>query len=286
MNQTFVYRKHLRAPFKNLIMILMMVFLGIIIMTLGILSTSQGKMNSNDSSVYDIIIVVAILFAFVFIFLEVGIIYLLLFKRFQSINITLTDDAIVYNNAKKQIIILYEDIQKLEFPSVKYTGGWIKIVYKGGNIRLTVVLEHIGDFIYALKGKIDEREMEQIYNEKKMISFFKTAVFADESWERIYHNYKFQLAASYICTIITILILWCFDNSSNNDHFIYGGLLAPVVGYLISEIIIGIKLKKRFIVGELRLLPNNPEFEQKIFNICLLGSSIGYLLIILVVMLR
>ena len=284
MNQTFVYRKHLRAPFVSFIIAIMLMFLGIIIMTFGILFTSQLKMSRIDPFAFGIAMLVGILFAFIIIVLEVGIFYLFLFKRFKSINITLTDDTIVYNNAKKQITIPYEDIEKLVFPSIKYTGGWVKINYRGGNIRLTVVLEHIGDFIYELKKKLDEREMTHVYNEKKMISFFKTASFSDESWERIYHNYKLQLIISYLCIIITTVILRCFNNSSNSQYFIYGSLVAPLVGYLISEIIIGVKLKKRFIIGELKLLPRNTEFEQKIFINLLMGFSIGYLLILLLIM--
>ena len=286
MNQTFVYRKHLRAPFVSFIIAIMLMFLGIIIMTFGILFTSQLKMSRFDPFAFGIAMLVGILFAFVLIVLEVGLFYLFLFKRFKSINITLTDNAIVYNNAKKQIIIPYEDIEKLVFPSIKYTGGWVKINYKGGNIRLTVVLEHIGDFIYELKKKLDEREMTHVYNEKKIISFFKTASFSDESWERIYHNYKLQLILSYLCIIITTVILRCFNNSSNSQYFIYGSLAAPLVGYLFSEIIIGVKLKKRVIIGELRLLPRNLEFEQKIFINALMGFSIGYLLLLLVILVR
>jgi len=284
MNQTFIYRKHLRAPFISFIRIIMLLFLEIGIMTFGILFTNHQKMNRYEPFVLGIVIMIVLLIMFLFILLEVGIFYLLLFKRFKAIKITLTDDAIVYNNTKKQIIIPYEDIQKLTFPSIKYTGGWLKIAYKGGSIRLTVVLEHIGDFIYELKEKIDNREMKQVYNEKKMFSFFKTAVFADESWERVYYSYKFQLVMSYICIIITTVIILCFDNPNNNAFYIFGSLVAPLLGYIISEIIIGIKIKKRVIKGELRLSPRNPELEQKVFKICLMGFSIGYLLLLLVIM--
>jgi len=284
MNQTFIYRKHLRAPFISFIRIIMLLFLEIGIMTFGILFTNHQKMNRYEPFVLGIVIMLVVLIMFLFVLLEVGIFYLLLFKRFKAINITLTDDAIVYNNTKKQIIIPYEDIQKLTFPSIKYTGGWLKIAYKGGSIRLTVGLEHIGNFIYELKEKVDDRGIEQVYKEKKLFSFFKTAVFADESWERVYYGYKFQLVMSYICIIVTIVMIWCFNNSSYNAFYIYGSLVAPLLGYIISEIIIGIKVKKRIKIGELRLSPRNAELEQKVFKICLMGFSIGYLLLLLVIM--
>jgi len=280
MNQTFVYRKHLRASFSSFIKAVLLLILGIAIIAFGLLFTNQKERTVEDTIAIVIVFVIVILIVLILMLLEVGIIYLILLRRFRSISVTLTDDGIVYNNSKKQIIIPYEDVQKLVFPSVKYTGGWIKIVYRGGNIRLTVVLEHIGDFIYELKKKMDDREMSHVYNEKKLISFFKTAVFADESWARIYHNYKLQLVISYICLIMTTVMIRGFNDSSNSKSFIYGALLAPLLGYLISEIIIGLKLKKRLINGELRVSPRVPEFEQKVFNISIMVFSLGYLLLL------
>lgn len=279
MNQTYVYRKHLRSPFKYLLLMEVIVFVGVVIMLSGLIITDEQKMNGNSLIIGGIILLVV----FLFISLEMGLCYLLLMKRFKSISITLTEDAIVYTNSKARIIIPYLDIEKLEFPSIKYTGGWLKIIYKGGNIRLTVVLEHIGDFINELKEKMNEREMAHVYNEKKMFSFFKTAVFSDESWERLYQNYKFMLVTYYLCMILTIVILRFNGNSSDNRFYIFGSLLGPLLGYLISEIIIGIQVKKRVVREELRLLPRNPEFEQKVFKILLIGFSLGYLLILLVI---
>ena len=288
MNQTFIYRKHLTAPLKSYIRMIAIMFLGIALLTFGLLFANHETMNQNEPFFFGIVMLIVLLIVFCVALLEIVILYFLFYKRFQSINITLTEDAIIYNNAKKQTIVPYEDIEKITFPSIKYTGGWIKIAYKGGSIRLTVVLEHIGDFVYELKEKIDERDLQQIYKEKKMFSFFKTATFADESWERLYHTYKIQLVMTYISIIITTVMIRFFDNSSNYEHYnyIFGSLVAPLLGYIISEVIIAIKIKKRIVIGELRLLPRNPGFEQKVFNICFMGFSIGYLLLMLVTMVR
>lgn len=281
MNQTYVYRKHLRSSFLYFILMELSLFIGIAIMLFSLIFSNEWKLDGLD-----IIIITIILFAmFLLISFEMLIIYLVLIKRFKSINVTVTNHAIEYTNSKGMTIIPYEDIEKLEFPSIKYTGGWVKIKFKGGSIRLTVVLEHIGDFICELKEKLNEREMAHVYNEKKMFSFFKTAVFSDESWERVYHNYKVQLLIHYLCIIFTTVILCMFENSRNNKLYIYGSLAAPFLGYLISEIIIGFKIKKRVDREGLRLLPRNLAFEQKSFRLSILAFSIGYLLFLLVAML-
>jgi hypothetical protein len=274
MNQTYVYRRHLRAPIQYLLLVEAIMFIGIALALVGLILSDKEEMNWHDFMIIGIIL----LAVFLFITLEMGIMYLLLTRRFKSISVTLNDDAIVYTNSKGQIMIPYEDIEKLEFPSIKYTGGWVKIIYKGGNIRLTVVLEHIGDFISELKEKLKERQMEHVYNEKKMFSFFKTAVFSDESWERLYHNGKVQVATHYLCIIVTTVILLLSDYSSYNYMFVMGSLFAPLLGFLISEVIIGIRVKKRVVSEKLKLLPRVPEFEYRLFHIFIIGFSIAYLL--------
>lgn len=276
MNKTYFYRKHLRAPFKYMMLVVAVIFLGVILMSFGLMITDDQGMNGTLIGIISIVILVA----FLVVSGEMLLMYLLLMKRFKSISIMLTAEGIEYVNAKKKIFIPYEDIVKLEFPSIKYTGGWAKIVYKGGNVRLTVVLEHIGDFISDLKEKMNEREMAYVYNEKKLFSFFKTAVFADESWERLYRNSKLQVATHFLCIIATTIILLLHGNSSDNQLLIIGSVVAPLLGYLVSEVILGAKVRKRVNKQEFRVLPRNPEYEKKVFNIAIIGFSVAYLLMI------
>jgi hypothetical protein len=125
--------------------------------------------------------------------------------------------------------------------------------------------------------------MAYVYDEKKMFSFFKTAIFSDESWERLYHNYKIQLAVNYICIIFTTAILMFHNIPGLTKVLLFGSMAAPLLGYLVSEIIIGVKVKQRVDMEELRLLPGNPEFEQKVYNSSITAFSIGYIIILLLV---
>jgi hypothetical protein len=88
----------------------------------------------------------------------------------------------IYTNRKGVIIIPFDTITHLKFPSVKYTGGWIKIVSPKNSIRLTVVIQDIGDFLQELKNALDRKEFSNCYNRKKMFSFFKTAEFSNQCW--------------------------------------------------------------------------------------------------------
>jgi hypothetical protein len=279
MKKIYVYRKHLRLPFRYFMLATGYIFMLTILMVLGFIITDEQKADGLIFAISGFIILVI----FIFLVLELCIIYVLFLKRFQSISVTLTDDEIIYINSKKCISIAYEDIEKLEFSSVKYMGGCVEIVYKGGAIRLTVVLEDIGEFIYKLKDKINEQNRSHVCSEKKLFSFFKTAVFADESWDRLYHNYHIQLAAHYLCIIITIIILKLCGNAVYNQIFIYGALLAPLFGFILSEVLIGTHVKQRVNLKKLKLLPRNQELEHKSFKYSMSGFLIGYLLFVLVI---
>lgn len=226
-----------------------------------------------------VIIIAIILFVSIIITLELLLMYALFFRRFKYISIKLGEQGIVYTNIKEQIFIPYEDINMIQFPSIKYMGGWTKIVYRNGNIRLTVVLENIGEFMEELKQKLDERNMMDVYDEDKFFSFYKTAVFADESWERLYGNIATQAITCFVCILITIVTLVLHGGHVNSTLYMYASLIVPILGYLISEIIMVFQVKKRIEDDCYQLLARNKDFEKKIFNYCSLGAAIIYLIL-------
>lgn len=153
-------------------------------------------MLGNEEPLWLEFIIMGIVIVSIFIFFMVifTIEYFIIIRRFKKIKVTLTESCIIYKNLKKEIKTPYDDIEMLKFPSIKYTGGWVKIIFKGGNIRLTVVLENIGNFLYELKNILDSKGKSHTYKEDNMFSFFKTASLSDESWERLYDNIRFMLA--------------------------------------------------------------------------------------------
>lgn len=272
----YQYRKHLRGTFLNyfigLIIFSSFVFLGI----LGTVLSFGEEFNIINFIVITIIMVVI----FIFLLFELAIIYFLMIKRFRYINVTLEENEIIYENKKKKIVIPYEEIISIKYPSVRYLGGWMQIKYNGGKIRLTVVLEDIGEFMYRLKEILDEKGKSNTYNEKKSLNFFKTASLVDESWERIYFNIKFILITEYISLIITI-ILGAIGFIRTEFPLIMLGIAAPIIGYTISEIIIAISFSKRIIGKEFKVLPRDTKKENNILRIGVIASTILYIVIII-----
>lgn len=270
------YRKHLRGSFLNycvgLIIFLSFVFLGVF----GAILADGTKFKNIDFLFLGYLIAGA----FVFLLLEFTLLYFLFLKRFKYINVTLTEESIIYKNKKKKIIIPYDEITLIKYPSIKYTGGWIKIKYNGGKIRLTVVLENIGEFMYQLKTILDKRGKSNVYNEKKSFSFFKTASFSDESWDRLYTNIKYLIIIEYLSLLIIIFL--AFSAMIQYGVFtVIGGFFAPLVGYVITEIIIGSRVSKRVVDGQFKLIPKDLNKEKNMIKIFTAVSTSLYIFLII-----
>lgn len=61
-----------------------------------------------------------------------------------------------------------------------------------------------------------------------------------------------------------------------------GGLIAPLIGYLLSEIIIGTTVKKRLVKGEYKLEARDVEEENRILRTCMLVTTAIYILAVLI----
>ncbi|WP_156625262.1 hypothetical protein [Clostridium tertium] len=271
-----MYRKHLRGSFLNYCVAIGVFFCFVLIGILGAVFSDGSELKDIDFSLVGKVILVM----FIIIFLEFTLLYFLLLKRFKYINVTLEEEAIIYNNKKKKIVIPYEDITSIRYPSIRYTGGWMEIKYTDGKIRLTVVLENVGDFMYKLKEILDKRGLSNVYNEKKSFNFYKTATFADESWERIYRNIKYLISMEYIVLLI-IIFLSISGITQNNFIITMVCLSAPTIGYLISEIIIGSKVSKRIVQGEFKIAPQDLNKDIR-FTRILIAASIFISLILIV----
>ena len=215
--------------------------------------------------------------------LEFTFIYFTMYKRFKKIYFTLTEEGIIYNNAKGEIKIPYENIISLKFPSLKYTGGWLKIIHPNGNIRITVVLKNIGDMIKTLKSKLDEKSMSHIYDEKRMYKFFKTAEYSDQSWERIYEKVKFIMSFILLNLGVSAIFSAFITEVFVKFILLIGSIMGSLIPYLITEIIIGRKLakgssKEGFIVPK-----RNKIFENVIYKWSFGIYAIIYLIMLIII---
>lgn len=258
MENKYIYRKHLREPAKFFLILILMFIMPYFIIAADITLTYNTEIGL-------ILFLIGAAIA-VFICLELLLIYFILYRRFKKIYVVLNEEEIIYNNSGGEIRIPYENIKALKFPSIKYTGGWVKIIHNNGNIRLTVVLENIGEMVKSLKKKLDEKNLSGIYNDKAISKFYKTAKYSDQSWERIYENLKLFIIAILINFGVAAVYSAFITDVPVKIFVIAAALVGPLLVFVISEIIFGRKLaigasKENFSVPE-----RDKQFEFKMYK--------------------
>lgn len=279
MENKYIYRKHLREPAKFFLTIELMF---IIIYTVASVVMMSALNDTRTDSTLLIFLGVGIGIV-VFMSLEFLLIYFALYKRFKKINVTLTEEGIVYNNAKSELKIPYEHIIALKFPSIKYTGGWINIKHTTGNIRLTVVLENIGDMVKNLKSKLDDKNISVTYKENAMYNFFKTAKYSDQSWERIYEKIKLFLIVMVINLIIGAIFTSIITDVLVKTLILIGSIIGPNIPFIIAEIILARKLAKGASKEEFSVPNRNKPLEKKIYKLLFGIYAIIYLVALIVI---
>ncbi len=198
--------------------------------------------------------------------------------RFVKISVTLKDDFIIYRNVKGVTEIPIDQIQQLEFPSIKYTGGWLKVKYPGGNIRLTVVLERIGDFLKELKTILDRKGMQNVYNRKAMFSFYKTAEFSDQSWDRMYEIFKRLILFTTLNTLSGALINLFIKRSLMGMFYTIAIGSLPLLIYIITEVLIANRMAKKSNEERFEVEQRDLGFEKKVYKTAFISYIIGSVL--------
>ena len=269
MEKQYVYRKHVRKM-QKILPIILCSFIALYFLFIAIVFSIVDFNNEAKFLFLFIGFFIAVVMGLeaVFIWIFLG--------RFVKVKVTLTDDYIIYRNAKGETRIPIDQIQRLEFPSIKYTGGWMKIIYPGGNVRLTVVLERIGDFLKELKTIIDSKGKEDTYDRKAVFSFYKTAEFSDQSWDRIYEIFVKLILFTLVNFIVGIVFKSFISDQMIGILLIAVSCGLPALIYSISEFIIATRIAKQSSEERFEVPQRNKEFENKIYKTAFSIYSVVY----------
>lgn len=199
------------------------------------------------------------------------------FGRFTKILVTLTDDEIIYKNIKGETRIPIADIQRIETPSINYAGGWITIISSKDTIRLTVALENIGDFVKNLKNFLDKKGAQNTYNRQTMFSFYKTAVYADQSWERLYEIFLKMCGGGIGLSALSIFISILLGKPAVIIWLLTGALFLPIVIYFIGELVFVSKVSKQANEEHFEIKPRDKAYEKRVYSLCVIIGLVIYL---------
>ncbi|MDS0525275.1 hypothetical protein NNC19_06245 [Clostridium sp. SHJSY1] len=263
MENKYVYREHLRKPSKFFLLVASMIIVPYFIIALEMTLTVNLRDTIGAGVIFFFVGIVLV----IIIGIEFLLIYLIMYRRFKKIYVILTEEGIIYNNAKGEIRIPYESITSIKFASVKYTGGWVKIIHNNGKIRLTVVLEDIGEMVKNLKDKIDERNITNIYKDKSIFNFIKTAKYTDHSWERVYEHLK-KFVVAVLVNLGVGAIAVAFSDEIFPKFFIpMLAIVGPLLTFVVTEIIFAIKLSRGVSKEKFYIPGRDKEFEAKIYKL-------------------
>lgn len=273
MDKQYVYRKHLRNPQKYLIALLLFFIIVYVACAATFMLTDKDMDTVLGITIFAI--VGAVILGIMAI--EFLILYFVLFRRFKKISVSLTDEGIVYNNINGVTNIPYKEITSLKFPYVRYMGGWIKIMHGKSNIKLTVVLENIGDFLKNLKQKLDDMNFK--YDEKKMYNFYKTAEFSDQSWERVYDYIKWLILFVALNVALSVFFIFLGIETASAFLLIMCSIVIPVIVFVIAEAVIGRKLARGASIESFSVPERDKKFELSVYKWAFGVYTVLYLIV-------
>jgi len=212
----------------------------------------------------------------IIIVVEAGVLWRVL-GGLAATNVVLTDEALIYTDRKGTTTIPYEDITSLEFPSVKYTGGWIKINTASKPIRLTVVVQGIHRLLLELKQQLDRRGLSHKYNEKKFFSFIKTSAYSDHSWDRFYRIWAFVIGTPVLTGLIGgITAAGLHLNRYQRMTLLLPIIMFPLVPYIIAEFILGKRTTQQSNLDEFYIPEPDLAYENKVYLNALIWGCVGF----------
>lgn len=206
--------------------------------------------------------------------------FIKMYNRFLKVKVSLTEDAIVYTNAKGVTTIPYEAIDQIQFPSLKYLGGWIKIISGKDVIRLTVVIEDIAEFLLEFKEQLDAHELGHLYTDKHYRDFFKTSTYADMSWARMYRIFLKFILLTILSMVISSVVGVIVAIGDARLNFWLFGFIYPTAVYTISELILGQMMRKKFKFETYQVIKNDLEAENTVYKWTLIIGTVVYFILL------
>lgn len=217
---------------------------------------------------------IGLVIGFFLIILEIGVIYLI-YGWMVATQVAIEGDTLIHKNRKGEDRIPMRDIIRLEFPSIPYGGGWLKIVTAKKTIRLTVVFEDIATFCRFLKGRL-LRLNHPCFDEAKFYRFQQLAFASDLSWLRVYRYFWRSMAVFLLGDLVLAFVLRFVGWQGLTFYVAFGlGAFIPVALILVLEV--GLARRCYAIVEResLAFIPLPRKLEDDTYN---KGLAVGFIL--------
>ncbi len=202
------------------------------------------------------------------------------YGRMAKIRIQVTNEELIYTNHKGVQRVSFDDITAVEFPSVKYVGGWLKVTSQTSTLRMTVVVEDIPQLVKDIKDQLDRRNMSSVYDQEKLASFTHTAAYSNTSWPRLTRWWWKIALASLGGLLIGIVLCLQVDDFSLRMLILLASLLYPTLVYVVIEIRLVKVLRKQMDVDGLAGQESAVELEGPVVKQTLIWGVVGFLALV------
>lgn len=277
----YVYRRHLREV-KRSILYIMSYFVSLFLIY-GVVSliTLERKERIQFIEGYWKVIGAVLLV----IVLSALILYVTYFRNLKDIKVFLYEDKIMYKNRFQEKTIYFHNIDEIYSSHHKFSRGSINIKSKNDIIKIKLSLEDVSGFIQNLKSNLDNKNMKNLYNSKKVYDYYKVASYIDDSWERIYELLKFVPPIIGIDVVLSFIISFLVEDYYIKFLIVIILFVFPIVLLAISELILVIKhtieLKNEQYVVRMR----DYQYEHRVFDavLVILMIMVSTILIYLII---
>jgi len=260
MSKEYRYRKFIRWG-----QYVIPVFFGLLLLfLLGTIGTLIFQVGSYLDPIFMVIFSAEIL-----VFLLAGAASWYMYFRLAGVAVSLDDNGVVYKYRGGVKHLPFETI-RVESASIRYTGGWLKLISGKDVLRLAVTMEGIGYFVKDLKAALDSRGLSSHYDPQKLFGFMKTAAYSDQSWDRMYVIFG-KLNLIILIVAVTIANGYIFGILGWAGIFVALGwglfsLFWATGAYLIAEIKLGRKIAQESSEPSFTFPQRDLAYEKKVFN--------------------
>ncbi len=279
MSKVYQYRKHIQWG-QYVLAVLFSIFI-LAWVFFGIKLFLQLPNSDYLPSSFRITILAIVACGTIFFIAECFFIWYL-YYRLAGVRVTLEEDYVSYKHRGGETKIEFANITKIGLPSIPYLGGWLTVVSEKEKIRLTVVVSEIGDFVQTLKASLDKIGLANRYNESKLFLFLKTAVFSDQSWDRIYSLFWKLFVATL--GIGGLGIATPVMSRNGGSFWILFSFVFPTLLYIVTEIVFGVRIAKTSIRASFFVPPRDLAHENSVYKATSVIGIIVYLIMALIVM--
>ncbi len=277
MSKTYQYKSHIRwGQYIFFVFILLAIFLAV---NIGIAAYNL-RLAFNPSSPISILDILIMSSLGLILIAEATALWYI-FYRMAGVKLILNEHSVIYKHRNGEKKIDFEKVTKIKLPYIPYFGGWIMIIAGKDKIRLTVVLNEIGNFVLNLKASLDKLGLASRYDESKLFLFLKTAFYSDQSWERFYSIFWRLI----LTTIVSVLLGFGITKVTGmrESFLIFLSFIYPISVYAATEIPLGIRIARLSNRESFFVPPRDINYEKSVYKVALIVGVAVYFIMGLII---